>query len=116
MDHRNDCEPSDCDKYPPKVAPLVLRLPHGVMAQRQMPAAVADFRQLQAGADQLEAALNQGISPPGSNSTSPSRVGSSEEFSSDDSVPLSTVRLCHFAFLRVVLLMSFVRFIIKLFH
>ena len=88
---RNDG--AECEKYPPKVAPLVLRLPHGVMAQRQMPAAVADFRQLQAGADQLEAALNQGISPPGSNSTSPSRVGSSEEFSSDDSVPLSTVRL-----------------------
>lgn len=86
-----DCA-ANCDKYP-KVAPLVLRLPHHQMPSQQMPAVVADFHQLQAGADQLEAALNQGISPPGSNSTSPSRVGSSEEFSSDDSVPLSTVRL-----------------------
>lgn len=84
-----DCA-ANCDKYP-KVAPLVLRLPHHQMPSQQMPAVVADFHQLQAGADQLEAALNQGISPPGSNSTSPSRVGSSEEFSSDDSVPLSTL-------------------------
>ncbi|KAK2193040.1 hypothetical protein NP493_18g09011 [Ridgeia piscesae] len=88
-----DCA-ANCDKYP-KVAPLVLRLPHQLVTQH-MPAVVADFHQLQAGADQLEAALNHGISPPGSNSTSPSRVGSSEEFSSDDSVPLSTVSLADY--------------------